>query len=327
MHLIKKLLYPVLQRSSILVGGQAVIEGVMMRVPGAYATAVRRADGEIVYERRDWESLAKRYRFLGLPLIRGVVSLFEAMKIGMGSLQYSADMAEEGEIPETRSIWSRLLDLGMTLFAFALALGLFFVLPLWLTTAVFSIEESAWAFNLVSGGFRIVFFLLYLLLISLMKDVRRLFQYHGAEHKTIYAFEDGRDMEIADIRPYTTLHPRCGTSFLFISLVTAILIYAVIDSLLIYALGELTLKTRLLWHLPMIPLVMGFGYEGIKFTSRHITHPLVGWMTLPGLWLQRITTKEPDDSMLEVALTSLKVAFGDEWENYRGGTYQADAIE
>ncbi len=316
-----------LQKTSILVGGQAVIEGVMMRVPGAYATAVRRPDGSIVFDRQKFESLVKRFKILSLPVLRGMISLFEAMKIGMQTLQYSADMSEADHEQKEKGTFAKLGDLLLTVFAFGLAIAFFFVLPLWLTTRAFSIEKTAWTFNLVSGVFRIVFFLLYLFLISRMDDVKRLFQYHGAEHKTIFAFENGRNMDIEEIRPFSTYHPRCGTSFLFISLVTAIILYAAIDASLIYFLGTLTLKTRLLFHLPMIPLVAGLGYEGIKFTARHMESRWFGWMTKPGLWLQRITTRQPDDSMLEVARTSLKEAFAGDWEKYRGKTYKADAIE
>ena len=323
----KKMLILLLQKSNILVGGQAVIEGVMMRVPGAYATAVRKPDGEIAFERKEFESIVKRVKIFSFPVLRGIISLFEAMKIGMQTLQYSADMSEEEADKKEPGMGTKLLDFLMTLIAFSIAIGLFFILPLWLTTKAFSIDKTAWAFNLVSGLFRIIFFLAYLMLISLMEDVKRLFQYHGAEHKTIYAFEAGTDMELADIRPWTTYHPRCGTSFLFISLISAILLYAVIDSVLIYYLGSLSLKMRLLWHLPMIPFVAGIGYEGIKFTSKYMSNPLVGWMTKPGLWLQRITTSEPDDAMLEVAVTSLKEAFADEWETHRGKEYEAEAIE
>ncbi|HDR04478.1 MAG TPA: DUF1385 domain-containing protein [Candidatus Marinimicrobia bacterium] len=323
----KRSLTMLLQKTNILVGGQAVIEGVMMRVPGAYATAVRNPEGGITIDRKEHIAYTQRHKILGWPVIRGVVSLFEAMKIGYATLSFSAEASGEEEMPEKKNFWHYLGDALTMLISFGLALLLFFILPLWLTSHLFQVEKTAWAFNISAGGFRIIFFLVYLLLISLMKDVKRLFRYHGAEHKTVYAFEAGTEMNLADLRPFTTYHPRCGTSFLFISLITAIIMYAIIDGIVMLFTGELTLTQRLLFHLPLVPLVAGIGYEGIKFTSRNMENPWIGWMTKPGLWLQRITTQAPDDSMLEVALAALKEAFGEKWNDYKGKKYQADAIE
>lgn len=325
--LIKNYLIIILQKASILVGGQAVIEGVMMRVPGAYATAVRTPNGEIAVERKKFISLAKRKKIFGRIIIRGIVSLFEAMKIGMQTLTFSAEKAYPEENKNKDSAWNKILEYLSIIFAFGLAIGLFLVLPLFLTTKIFAIEKTAWAFNAVAGVFRIIFFLTYLILISLMKDVKRLFEYHGAEHKTVFAFENGVDMSIESTHPFSTFHPRCGTSFLFITLIFTIIIYAVIDSILIYFMGALTLTNRLLIHLPMIPLVMGIGYEGLKFTSNQIDNKWLSWMVKPGLWLQRITTSPPDDKQLECAITALKEGFGNDWEKYVGSKYVAKAIE
>ncbi len=326
-RLIKSYLIIILQKTSILVGGQAVIEGVMMRVPGAYATAVRTPDGEIAVERKEFISLTKRKKIFGYPVIRGVVSLFEAMKIGMQTLTFSAEKAYPEENNNKDSFWNKVLEYLSILFAFGLSISLFLILPLFLTTKIFTIEKTAWAFNVVAGIFRIVFFLAYLLIISLMKDVKRLFEYHGAEHKTIYAFENGADMSIESTHKYSTFHPRCGTSFLFITLIFTIIIYAMIDSVLIYFLGTLTLTNRILIHLPMMPFVMGIGYEGLKFTSKQIENKWLSWMVKPGLWLQRITTSPPDDKQIECAITALKEGFGDEWEKHVGTQYIAKAIE
>ncbi|MEA1987556.1 MAG: DUF1385 domain-containing protein [Candidatus Marinimicrobia bacterium] len=323
----KSYLSIILQKASILVGGQAVIEGVMMRVPGAYATAVRTPDGEIAVERKEFVSLAKRNKFFAFPIIRGVVALFESMKIGMKTLTFSAEKAYPEENENKDSFWNKVLEYVSIVFAFGLAIGLFLVLPLFLTTKIFTIEKTAWAFNAVAGVFRIVFFLAYLMIISLMKDVKRLFEYHGAEHKTVFAFENGEDMSIESTHKYPTFHPRCGTSFLFITLIFTIIIYATIDSILIYFTGPLTLANRLLIHLPMIPLVMGIGYEGLKFTSKQIENKWLSWMVKPGLWLQRITTSPPDDKQIECAITALKEGFGDKWEEYVGSKYVAEAIE
>ena len=323
----KSYLIIILQKTSILVGGQAVIEGVMMRVPGAYATAVRTPDGKIAVERKKFISLVKRKKIFGKIIIRGIVSLFEAMKIGMQTLTFSAEKAYPEENENKNSIWNKILEYISILFALGLAIGLFLVLPLVLTTKIFAIEKTAWAFNAVAGLFRIIFFLTYLIIISLMKDVKRLFEYHGAEHKTVFAFENGEDMSIESTHKYSTFHPRCGTSFLFITLIFTIIIYAVIDSILIYFLGTLTLANRLLIHLPLIPLVMGIGYEGLRFTSKQVENKWFSWLVEPGLWLQRITTSKPDDKQLECAITALKEGFGSNWGKYVGSKYVAKAIE
>jgi len=323
----KSYLIIILQKTSILVGGQAVIEGVMMRVPGAYATAVRTPDGKIAVERKKFISLVKRKKIFGKIIIRGIVSLFEAMKIGMQTLTFSAEKAYPEENENKNSIWNKILEYISILFALGLAIGLFLVLPLVLTTKIFAIEKTAWAFNAVAGVFRIIFFLTYLIIISLMKDVKRLFEYHGAEHKTVFAFENGEDMSVESTHQYSTFHPRCGTSFLFITLIFTIIIYAVIDSILIYFLGTLTLANRLLIHLPLIPLVMGIGYEGLRFTSKQVENKWLSWLVKPGLWLQRITTSKPDDKQLECAITALKEGFGSNWEKYVGSKYVAKAIE
>ena len=323
----KSYLIIILQKTSILVGGQAVIEGVMMRVPGAYATAVRTPDGKIAVERKKFISLVKRKKIFGKIIIRGIVSLFEAMKIGMQTLTFSAEKAYPEENKNKNSIWNKILEYISILFALGLAIGLFLVLPLVLTTKIFAIEKTAWAFNAVAGLFRIIFFLTYLIIISLMKDVKRLFEYHGAEHKTVFAFENGEDMSVESTHQYSTFHPRCGTSFLFITLIFTIIIYAVIDSILIYFLGTLTLANRLLIHLPLIPLVMGIGYEGLRFTSKQVENKWLSWLVKPGLWLQRITTSKPDDKQLECAITALKEGFGSNWEKYVGSKYVAKAIE
>ncbi|MFP4548589.1 MAG: DUF1385 domain-containing protein [Fidelibacterota bacterium] len=314
----------------ILVGGQAVIEGVMMRVPGAYATAVRIPNGEIRTTRKEHKSFIERYPFFKKPIFRGMVSLVESMKIGFGTLQWSADIAiEEEQKKENKEVKkeNQIMTFLTTLFAFALGIGLFVILPLFLTTKLLNIEKQAFSFNIIAGGFRIVFFLVYLWLISLMKDVKILFQYHGAEHKTVFAFEDGKDLTVDNVRPYTTFHPRCGTSFIFIILLVSILMFAMIDTLVILALGHITLPLRILLHIILLPLVSGIGYEVLKLSAKHQDNPIFSALTKPGLWLQRITTTQPTDDQLEVAITSLKTAFGDKYEEYRGQKYKAEAID
>ena len=310
-------------KPSILVGGQAVIEGVMMRVPGAYSTAVRDSKGKIHLNRELFTSLTENSNFWKRPVFRGIASLFEAMKIGMSTLQWSADIAMPPKENEKES--NRISDFITTLFSICLAIFLFMIAPMWITTAFLDVEEEVVWFNLISGGFRIIFFVIYLFLISLLDDIKRLFQYHGAEHRVIYNFESGMDVTIDNAQSFPTQHPRCGTSFLFIVLISAIFVFAVVDTIIMSVLGTISLSIRLLSHLPMIPLVSGIGYEVIKLIA--IKDSLVfRLLRNPGLWLQNITTRPPDNEMIEVSITALKDAFGDKYEEMVGKEYIAEAI-
>ena len=313
-----------LSKPAILVGGQAVIEGVMMRVPGAYATAVRDPQGNIQIDRHEFQSLTEKSKIWKKPVLRGMTALFEAMRIGFGTLQWSADIAlpeeEKGKEP------SKLGNFLSILFAIVLALLLFMIGPMWITTKLLDIEKEALAFNLVSGLFRITFFILYLGIISLLKDVRRLFQYHGAEHRVVYNFESGNNVTVENAQAFPTQHPRCGTSFLFIVLISAILIFALIDTIVISMLGTISLGIRLLVHLPLIPLVMGLSYEAIKISARKGQSRFVRALRAPGLWLQNITTRQPEDDMVEVAITALESAFGERYSEMVGKKYTAEAI-
>ena len=324
----KRILYHlrlVISQSSILVGGQAVMEGVMMRVPGAYATAVRDPDGNIQIDRHDFKSKVDTYPFLKMPLLRGIIGLFESLKIGYSTLQWSAEISipEEEASKET----SKFVDVLLTIFSLALALGLFFVAPIGLTSWLFDKDQDAFIFNVISGMFRVIFFITYLALISLMKDVRRLFQYHGAEHKTVYNFESGKELSISNAQQFPTQHPRCGTSFLFIIMLVAILSFAILDSVVLFYVEELKIWMRLIFHIPFIPIVAGLGYEVLKLTAKHRSNIFFRALAQPGLWLQNITTKQPDDEQVEVALEALKEAFGDKLSQYSSGeTYVAEAI-
>ena len=315
----------VISQSSILVGGQAVMEGVMMRVPGAYATAVRDPDGNIQIDRHDFKSKVDTYPFLKMPLLRGIIGLFESLKIGYSTLQWSAEISlpEEEASKET----SKFVDVLLTIFSLALALGLFFVAPIGLTSWLFDKDQDAFIFNVISGMFRVIFFITYLALISLMKDVHRLFQYHGAEHKTVYNFESGKELSISNAQQFPTQHPRCGTSFLFIIMLVAILSFAILDSVVLFYVEELKIWMRLIFHIPFIPIVAGLGYEVLKLTAKHRSNIFFRALAQPGLWLQNITTKQPDDGQVEVALEALKEAFGDKLSQYSSGeTYVAEAI-
>ncbi|MCK9483653.1 MAG: DUF1385 domain-containing protein [Candidatus Marinimicrobia bacterium] len=313
----------------ILVGGQAVIEGVMMRVPGAYATAVRRPDGEIEIKHEKFQSIAERIPIFKKPFLRGMISMFESLKIGLGTIQLSADIAMQAEVkdkPPTKAK-EKLTTAITTIFAFGLAFLLFGFLPLWLTTRLLNIERQALLFNLVVGAWRILFFLIYLWLISLMKDIQRLFQYHGAEHKVVFTFESGRELTVENTRPFKTFHPRCGTSFIFIVMMVGILLFALIDALVIGTFGSISLATRLIYHLGLLPLVAGIGYEFLKLSARFQNRAFTRWLIAPGLWLQRITTKPPSDDQLEVAIAALKGAFGDRYAEFAGREYIAEAVD
>ena len=313
-----------IMRSTILVGGQAVIEGVMMRVPGAYATAVRKKDGGIEIKRHSFESMITNNRFLSLPIIRGMIHLYESMKIGYGTLQWSAEISE----PNINQS-NKFLDSILSLLSIVFAIGLFFGLPIISADFFlnyFSFKEDTLIFNIISGIIRIALFLIYLISISFLKDVHRLFQFHGAEHKTVYNFESGQNINIDNAKLFSKEHPRCGTSFIFIVMLVSIFSFTIIDTLII-ALGvDLTVIKRLLFHIPCIPLVAGLSYEVLKIIAKYQKYYLFKIFAYPGLLLQKITTQKPDDSQLEVAIAALKNAFGDNLSHYEGKEFNADAI-
>jgi uncharacterized protein YqhQ len=311
----------IVEETIMPVGGQAVIEGVMMRSKDRVATAVRKPDGEIIVHTQSFRSLIERRSWLNIPVLRGAITLVEVMALGIKTLNFSADVAmaaeaeEQGKTHKKSKGMSNLETFATVAFALLLGVALFFVGPLFITSTVFAIDEQAFAFNLVSGSIRLVFFLAYIGIISKLPDVKRLFQYHGAEHKSIYAFEERASLQVSDAREFTTLHPRCGTSFLVMVMLISILFFSIVDSIALLYLNELNFLTRLLLHLPLIPVVGGIAYEAIKASAKMPDHPLVRLFILPGLMLQKVTTREPDDSQLEVALTALKAALGEEWES------------
>ncbi|NUM81109.1 DUF1385 domain-containing protein [bacterium] len=299
-------------RKTITVGGQAVIEGVMMRAPYAIATAVRRANGEIVVKTEPFQSKLEKYKFLNIPIVRGAVALIEMLIIGTQSLQYSADVMMEDTEGQAAKKKSKISLILTTVVALGIGIGIFFVGPLFISTKVLPLDANAWQFNLISGLFRTVMFLAYLIAISFMSDIKRLFQYHGAEHQSIYAFEDRKELLPANAITYTTLHPRCGTSFLMFVMITSVLCFAVIDSFYMMANGPITLGMRLALHLPFIPVIAGVSYELIKLSGKYYQFPLARIFMYPGLWLQKITTKKPDEKQLEVAIAALKAALGED---------------
>ena len=276
-------------------GGQAVIEGVMMRGRKNVAIAVRRPDGEIVLSARELGSLYTG-RPREWPLVRGAIVLVETLVLGMKALMYSTNVALEREGEENSALlW------GTAAFGMVFALALFLVLPLLLTRYLVDPHiDSAVVSNLADGILRLVIFLLYLKVIALMPDIRRVWAYHGAEHKTINAYEAGIPLEVEAVRPYSTAHTRCGTGFILIVLVLAILVFAFT--------GQPALWVRLLTRLALLPLIAAASYEMIRFCANHTGNRIVRAVTRPSLALQALTTREPDEQQLEVAISALNKA-------------------
>ena len=318
---IKKSILMIISKSSILVGGQAVIEGVMMRVPGFYATAVRNPQGEIKVKRKFFQPFIEKNKKFNVPILRGAIHLFESLKIGTKTLQWSADIAMP---EETKS--NKYVEILMNVLAVCFAISIFFGVPYLITNYFSELYTSEFIFNLFAGFIRILFFIFYLLLISQMQDVKNLFMYHGAEHKTVYTFEAGKSLDVKETYNFPTQHPRCGTSFMFIVMMVAIVTYAIIDSIYVDFFGNLHIVQRILLHILFIPLVSGLGYEVLKITAKYNKFLLFKILSKPGIWLQYITTKEPTEDQLEVSIFALKSAFGDQLENYMGKEYKAEAI-
>jgi len=300
------------------VGGQAVIEGVMMRSPRSIATAVRKADEEIITKKTHYIALSKRYKLFNTPVLRGALSFFEILVIGLKALNFSADVAlEEAEKSEKGPDWHRtrgerikdgFILAGTIVVALGLALGIFFALPL-LLTEVMRLPKNALSFNVTAGIIRASFFLAYLWGISRWKEIKRIFEYHGAEHKSIYALESGEELSIENVRRHSTHHPRCGTSFLLIVVILAILLFAVADTIVEMQIGHRpTLVQRFITHFSLLPLLGGISFELLKLSGKKRDNRYIRWLSLPGLWLQEITTQEPDDAQLEVAIVALKSA-------------------
>jgi uncharacterized protein YqhQ len=286
--------------SKINIGGQAVIEGVMMRAPRSMAIAVRRPDGEIVVQKKEVIPLSERFPLVKLPIVRGAAALFSSLITGIKALNFSANEAlAEGEDKEELSSWAMA---GTMAVAFGFGILLFFILPLYLTKLLTPvIGSSNIVFNLVDGVIRVAVFLIYIIVISRMNDIQRVFQYHGAEHKSIFAFEAGDELTVANVRKYSCLHPRCGTSFLLIVMLVSIVIFSLIPKLWPFYLKA---GSRIV----LLPLIAGVSYEFLKWTAKNDQSALVKLIIAPGLALQRLTTREPDDSQLEVAIRSMEEA-------------------
>jgi uncharacterized protein YqhQ len=311
------------EKKQIYVGGQAVIEGVMMRGPQCLATAVRRKDGSVELWKKPFITITSKVRFYGLPIVRGFVSLIEMMIIGLETLTWSAqryelDLTEEEKSKPKSAQREKAEEYITYIVAFGLAFLLFGLLPYKISDWL-NLSKTDFFFNLFAGVIRIIFFVIYLYLISLMKDVKRLFRYHGAEHKNVNAYEHDTPLQVDKIQTWTTLHPRCGTSFMFFVLLIAILVFSIIDTLVsAFILHKpVPVLLRLVYHIVLIPLVSGISYEVLRFSGRNLKHPLVKLMTIPGMALQRITTQPPDDQMVETALIAMKSALDMDISEYQ----------
>src|ERR671922_572067 len=280
------------------IGGQAVLEGVMMRGPSAWSVAVRKPDGDIAEVNRPIASVLLRHRWLRIPIIRGVIALGESLAIGFRALAISANYAaqEEGEDGEVQTELTR----GQLLFAFGIAIGfaliLFKVSPALITSWL--PVDSTGAFVVVEGLIRVLIFIGYLLLVSLLPDLKRVFQYHAAEHKAINAYEAGDELTPERVARYSLLHVRCGTAFLLYVMVIAIFVFAFVGRPHWTAL----IASRIL----LLPLIAGMAYEVIRFAGKHPQNPALRALLAPGLWLQRLTTREPTLDQIEVSIRALR---------------------
>lgn len=309
------------------IGGQAVMEGVMMKNKDRYAVAVRKPDAEIVVESREFHSVCKYEVFRNIPVIRGVINFIDSMVLGMKTLTFSASFFEEEETeserPEQKET-SRIKEqskqrersekkdqaaMGLTMFvSILLAIGIFMVIPYYLSLLFQKVVNRQTLVILLEGVIRLAIFILYIVLISRMDEIKRVFMYHGAEHKCINCIEHGLELNVENVRKSSKEHKRCGTSFLFFVVIISIIatLFIRVDSRLL----------RLLFRLLIIPVVAGVSYEVIRLAGNS-ENPVVNLLSKPGLWMQRLTTKEPDDDMIEVGIASVEAVF--DWRDYLAG--------
>jgi len=308
-------LLPVLEGGEeTLVGGQAVLEGVMMRSPHAWAIACRKPSGEVSTHSEPLERLSEKHKWMGWPVMRGVITLGHAMSLGFRALKFSANVALD-EIPANEkgkkleiSGWVAAVNV---IFSVGFFIFMYKFLPLVAATELKRVNPvfgQQIVFNLVDGVIRIALFLFFIWAVSLWRDIRRVYEYHGAEHKTVYAFENGDPLETSAVQKYSTYHPRCGTSFLMTVMLISILVYTVIPVTTFWA--------RFAVRIALLPVIAGLSYEIIRFAAKH-RGSLFALMTAPGLWLQRITTQPPTDDQAECAIVALEQAMA--VEKQRGG--------
>ena len=301
-----------------LVGGQAVLEGVMMRSPHAWAIAVRKPSGEMATHSEPLERPSDKHKWMGWPVVRGVMTLGYAMSLGFRALRFSADVALEQIAPDSKG---KKVEISGWIAAVNIAISVgFFIftykfLPLLAATELKRVNPvfaNPVLFNIVDGVIRIVLFLLFIWGVSLMKDIRRVYEYHGAEHKTVFAFENGDPLQTGAVQKYSTYHPRCGTSFLMTVMIFSIVVYIVANAIF----PVTTFWARFVTRIVLLPVIAGLSYEIIRFAAKH-RGSLFALMTAPGLWLQRITTQPPADDQVQCAIVALDQAM--ELEKQHGG--------
>lgn len=293
------------------IGGQAVIEGIMMKGPTCMATAIRKGDGSILVDKKESKSFIKKWKLNKVPILRGFLAFFESLFTGVQCLMFSAkecDLEDDTEQMSKFEKWlmekfgDKLFDIFMyisVVISLFLGVGLFMILPKltveWVSSLMgTTVHESLSV--LIEGAIRMILFVCYMLLISRMKDVHRVFQYHGAEHKTIFAYEYGDELTVENVKKHTRFHPRCGTSFLVLVMIVSIIVFFFVPATDFWG--------KILWRIALLPIVAGISYELIKFAGR-CDNWFTRMLSKPGVWLQHLTTKEPDDSMIEVAIEAL----------------------
>lgn len=304
------------------VGGQALIEGVMMRGPSGTAMSVRLPSGEIETEYKETKPWREKCKFFSLPLVRGIVGFVESLVTGYGYLMESAEKSTQGLEEDSENLskldrWindhfgEKMMNI-IGIISAVLGFGLAFFLFMWLPTFLVDVVTRGALLKfhaLFEGIIRVIIFVLYMVLVSKMKDIHRVFMYHGAEHKSIFCYEHGLELTVENVRKQSRFHPRCGTSFMFVMILLSILL----SSALVLIFPGLADVNRILWitvKILILPIVMGLGYEFIRYAGRH-DNLLVKILAAPGLWMQRITTKEPTDDIIEVGIASLKAALGE----------------
>lgn len=288
------------------IGGQAVIEGVMMKGPDKYAVSVRKPDGEIEVKVDNHRSLRDKYAFLGVPVIRGVVTFAESLSMGMRTLNYSAGFWEEEDAKQDKKTAKEELLMGLVvMLAVFIAIGLFVLLPFFVSELLSKAVRSVHARGLIEGVIRVGIFVGYVKAISLMEDIRRVFMYHGAEHKCINCIENGYELSVENAKKQTMVHKRCGTSFMLVVMFISILFFMFISAP--------NMWVRMVLRILLIPIIAGIAYEFILFAGK-CESPVVEILSKPGLWLQSLTTREPDEKMLEVAISSVEAIF--DWKQF-----------
>ncbi len=306
------------------IGGQAVMEGVMMKNKDTYAVAVRKSDGEIIVEKKEYKNIFGDSAFVRLPLVRGVVNFIDSLVLGMSSLNFSATFfEEEGEEKEltadeeakAKKKESAMMG-GTVVLSIVLAVAIFMMLPYWLSTFFARLGWSDTAIAIAEGVLRVAIFLIYVVGISLMKDIRRVYMYHGAEHKCINCIEHGMDLTVENVKKSSRLHKRCGTSFLFFVVIISVILFLFIR----VKSPLLRVGVRIL----LIPVIAGISYELIRLAGRS-EGKIIGLLSKPGMMLQKLTTREPDDDMIEVGIASVEAVF--DWKTYVQKLREGEGLE